>query len=90
MLGVPCLIGLTPVLYTIIQAFTLRKNINTRFCPLVSKLFFKLKGPDQYAETFPREFLAYKEIVKQWNENPGKEEDCFEFLLSKSKEYIER
>jgi Fe-S-cluster containining protein len=64
--------------------FTLAKTINARFCPLLPQLIFRFQGPE-FEKELVREFSAYKEIVKEWNKNPGKREDCLSFILERSR-----
>jgi Fe-S-cluster containining protein len=60
------------------------RTMNARFCPPVPKLFFTLKGPDTEREKLVQELELYKEIVKEWNGNPGEKKDCIPFLLDRS------
>ncbi|MBU0532924.1 YkgJ family cysteine cluster protein [Candidatus Micrarchaeota archaeon] len=59
-------------------------NMNTRFCPLPSQLFFRLKGPETDKTILLTELKLYKEIVKEWNEKSGTKDDCINFLLGSS------
>ncbi len=61
--------------------FVLTDSLNTRFCPLLSQLIFRLKGSDLAAGQMAQELDAYKKMVRKWNSNPGKIQDCIPFLL---------
>jgi len=65
--------------------FTPGNALTTRFCPLVSQLVFRVKGPGMGAGSMVRELEAHKKIVKKWNRNPGKKEECILFLLRRSR-----
>ncbi len=70
--------------------YTAENSINARFCPFPSKLLFTLTGADRPYEPMKKEIELTKQIVKEWNKNPGTKERCMEFLLeqatSRSKE----
>ena len=68
--------------------FDLGNKMNTRFCPLPSQLLFRLKGPDIKTTQYQKELEEYKKIVKEWNKNPGKKEECIKFLLAHSKNIL--
>lgn len=69
--------------------FQVNDRLNTRFCPLPSQLLFRLKGPDIKASPLMRELEAHKRMVKEWNANPGKKDDCIPFLLSRARSAAE-
>ncbi len=68
--------------------FTVTSKMNTRFCPLPSQILFKLKGPDVELTPYQEELENYKQIVKHWNQKPGKKEDCINFLLTQAELFI--
>lgn len=65
--------------------YTLGQKMNPRFCPLIPQILFRIKGPDIRKELLREEIESYKKIVKEWNKNPGKKEDCILFLLKRTK-----
>lgn len=68
--------------------YTFSNKMNTRFCPLPSQLFFKLKGPDISNSPLIKELNNYKLVVKEWNKKPGKMHDCLSFLLQETAKFI--
>lgn len=52
-------------------------------CPAISKVLFTFMKTEN--EKFNSYLSKYKEIVKKWNSERGKIEDCMEFLLMESK-----
>ncbi len=64
---------------------TLYGSMKARFCPIIPRIIFWLKGPDKRMAQAEKEFSEYKKIVKKWNANPGKREECLRFLLNVSK-----
>lgn len=66
--------------------FTVAGGMNARFCPLLPKAMFSLKGPAVPKELVLKELEDYKEIVKEWNRKPGTAQECIPFLLKRSKE----
>lgn len=65
--------------------FTLSGKMNARFCPLLSRMMFRIKGPDIGDSGIRSELLAYKDIVEEWNRKPGSKGGCLGFLLMRAK-----
>lgn len=63
--------------------FTAAGSMNARFCPLVPRIMFRLKGASIPKGLLLKELEAYKEIVKEWNRKSGKKDECIAFLLKK-------
>lgn len=68
--------------------YTLMNRMNGRFCPLPAELLFRIKGADLKKQPLLKELNAYKQIVKLWNKNPGKKEECLGFLLEKTNLFL--
>jgi len=66
--------------------FRLDGKLNTRSCPLPSNLLFRLSRPDIEAEEVRKEIRLHKQIVKEWNQAPGKKSECLAFLIRKARE----
>lgn len=66
--------------------FQLDGKLNARFCPLLPSLAFRIKGADIPAKAMRDELEAYKLIVKEWNNKPGKMSGCLDFLLRRARE----
>jgi Fe-S-cluster containining protein len=64
--------------------YTVAGTMNARFCPLMPKFFFRLRGPETDRAKLVQELEEYKKIVKKWNERQGKKNDCLAFLLEES------
>lgn len=65
--------------------FDLDGSFQKRDCPLISQLFFRIKGPG--ADETIWEIDAYRKLVEEWNELNGKREDCMEFLMKKTADF---
>ncbi len=61
--------------------FDLSGKINTRLCPVVPSLAFRLTGVSITHEEVLSEYNEYRRIVQEWNKSPGKKSECLEFLL---------
>lgn len=65
--------------------FTLNGKINGRFCPIINRALFTLKGPDINQDKIIEEIIAHKKIVKKWNCKPAKKIECINFLINEAK-----
>jgi len=64
--------------------FNIAGEMNARFCPALSKILFKIQGPMLPLEPYMKEINAYRELVQEWNDNPGRHHECLEWFLQKS------
>jgi Fe-S-cluster containining protein len=65
--------------------YQLNDKLNARFCPLPSEILFRIKGPDINKSPLIKELDEYKEIVKEWNKNPGKKDECLSFIIARTR-----
>ncbi len=65
--------------------FQLGGKLNARFCPALSALAFRLKGPDIPEDGLKSELGAHKRIVEEWNRKPGRRAECMDFLISRAR-----
>ncbi len=68
--------------------YQINDKINTRFCPTLSGVIFRLKGPDRPLNPMIKELEMHKEIVKKWNSKKGKKSELMEFLITEAEKLI--
>ncbi|MFH2100675.1 MAG: YkgJ family cysteine cluster protein [Candidatus Micrarchaeota archaeon] len=67
--------------------FDISGRMNARYCPSHSKLLFLIQGPEVEVKPYMRRIEAYRKLVGEWNDNPGRHQDCLEWLLKRSAEH---
>jgi Fe-S-cluster containining protein len=65
--------------------FDISGKMNARYCPAHSKLLFRLQGPSVDVGPYMRQIDAYRALVREWNDNPGRHSDCMPWLLERSR-----
>lgn len=63
-------------------------KINTRFCPTISSVIFRIKGPEKPVSPLLEELEKHKKIVKKWNEKNGSKKEIIDFFEIEAKKLI--
>lgn len=64
--------------------FNIAGKLNTRCCPLLSQLLFRINGPDIQADQVVLELNKHKNLVKKWNKQPKTKEQLLEFVIKQA------
>lgn len=62
------------------------KMVNAIYCPFYSKILFQMQGESSsISKQHNDEMIEYMRIVTEWNNSPGKMDDCLDWIMDRTK-----